>query len=90
MSQQVKKPTLPDFASEEEELVYWDEHDITEFDDGLADDFILKLKTKPKCPVTLRLDEDLIVALKAAAQKHNVPYQDLARELLRRGVRDYL
>ena len=48
MSQQSKKPTSPDFASEEEELVYWDEHDITALDEGPADDLILQLKSQPK------------------------------------------
>jgi predicted DNA binding CopG/RHH family protein len=89
VSQQSKKP-IPDFTSEQEELDYWDEHDITEFDDGTADDLSLQLKATPKRPVTLRLDEDLIASLKAAAKKHGMPYQTLARELLRRGVQAYL
>lgn len=91
MSKSKKKvPALPDFASEEKELAFWDKHDIREFDDGMAEDIILSLNPKPKRPVTLRLDEDLITALKKAANKHGVRYQTLARELLRRSMRAYL
>jgi len=43
MSIPKEKRTTPDFTSEDEELAYWDEHDITEFNDGPADDLILQL-----------------------------------------------
>lgn len=83
-------PTLPDFNSEDKELEFWDKHDISKYDAGIAEDIILSLKPKVKRPVTLRLDEELIEALKKAAHKHGVPYQTLAREVLRRAMRAYL
>ncbi len=77
---------LPDFASEEEELEFWETHDPRDFDGGPADDIVLAIKPPPKKRITLWLDEAVIKKLKAIARRHDMPYQPLTRGLLRRAV----
>ncbi len=76
---------LPKFASEEEELRFWDEHDPFDYVEGPAD-VIVRLKRQPKRQITMRIDEELYQGLKAEAAAHGVPYQRLMRELVRQGL----
>ena len=82
------RKSIPNFKSEEEELEFWRTHKAEDYDDGPADDIVWDLRPQPKKPVTLRLDEELITALKRLAAEHDIPYQTLARGLIERGVRD--
>lgn len=84
---QRKRKEIPDFHSEDEELNFWDTHDIEDFIEGPAEEIALALKPRKKRPVTLRLEEKLIKRLKEIAAKQGVPYQALAREVLWRVVR---
>ncbi len=79
---------LPDFASEEDELRFWETHDARDFDAGPADDIVLAIKPSPKRRVTLWLDEAVVQTLKVIAGRHDMGYQTLARGLLRRSVRE--
>lgn len=76
---------LPDFASEEEELRFWDEHDPSDYVEGPSD-VIVRLKERKRRMVTMRLDEPLYEELKAVAAKHGLPYQRLMRELIRQSL----
>ena len=81
-----KKPVIPRFRSEEEELRFWDTHDWEDYDDGPAPEIILDLKPTPKTRVTMWLDTHVVEALKRMAGPHKIGYQTLARELLAIGV----
>ena len=83
MSKEAKP--LPQFESEEEELLFWDEHHPADFFTEPAD-VTIKLKRSRKKMVSVRIDEDLQSDLKELAAKHGVPYQRLMRELLRHAV----
>jgi len=76
---------LPRFATEEEELRFWDEHHPADWIEGPAE-VIVRPKQPPKKVVTIRLDEALYDDLKAAAALHGVTYQRLMRELVRLGL----
>ena len=77
---------LPDFASEEEEIRFWDEHDPSDYIEGPGDLIIRLRRRPPKKLVSIRLDEDLYGDLKATAAKHGLAYQRLMRTLLRIGL----
>jgi predicted DNA binding CopG/RHH family protein len=82
-----KPKTIPHFASEAEELEFWDTHDIEDYDAGPADDIVWDLRRPaPKQRINLRLEPELIEELKAAAQEVGMPYQALTRGLIRRGL----
>lgn len=83
-----KLKAIPHFATEDEELAFWEEHDPAEFDDGPADDIVLEFRPPaPKQRINLRLEPELIAELKAVAAEHDIPYQTFARGLIRRGLR---
>jgi predicted DNA binding CopG/RHH family protein len=80
---------IPVFKNDAKERAFWDAHthDIDDyFEPEPVDDIILAIKLPPKKPVTLRLDQSLIDALKETAARHNMGYQTLARELLRHAL----
>jgi len=76
---------LPRFKSEDEELRFWDEHHPADWVEGPAD-VIVRLKRSPKKLLTFRIDESLLAELRAVADRHNVPYQRLMRELIRQSL----
>jgi predicted DNA binding CopG/RHH family protein len=75
----------PDFASEEEEMRFWDEHDPSDSIEGPAD-LIIRLEKHKKRAVTMRIDEPLYQQLRAVAARHGLPYQRLMRGLLRQSL----
>ncbi|MCX7598711.1 MAG: BrnA antitoxin family protein [Armatimonadetes bacterium] len=86
MRKQRKK--LPSFASEEDELRFWDEHDPSEYIEGPAE-VIVRLKrreARKTRTITMRIDEPLYEQLRAIAAEHDLPYQRLMRELLRQSL----
>ena len=76
---------LPSFTSEEEERLFWDDHDPSEYFTDPAD-VIVRLKSEKKRMVSVRIDEALHEELKAVAARHGLPYQRLMRELLRESL----
>ena len=81
-----KKPQdIPEFASEEEELRFWDENHPADYFTDPAD-VIVKLKRGRKKMVSVRIDEELRSDLKEIAAANGIPYQRLMRELLRQAV----
>ncbi len=85
-----KRP-VPKFKSLEEESAFWDRHSALEVGDWEAVPYEqvckeLGARAEPKLPVTLRMERALLRKLKAAARRHGVKYQALAREILWRSL----
>ena len=77
---------LPDFKSEEEELAFWDTHDPQDYLVEPREDIIFHFRPEPKKQISLRLEPSLIEELKQVAAEHDLPYQTLARGLIRRSL----
>lgn len=85
------KKAVPAFHSLREESDFWDRESPLEYGDWreVSSEEImagLKRESRRKRQVSLRLEPDLIADLKSLAKRYGVPYQKLARELLRKGV----
>ena len=80
------KKLIPHFESEEEEIEFWDEHNLEEFDWEPADDIVLAIKPERKQPVTFRLEPSVIAQLKEIAGRAGIGYQTLMRGLVKRGL----
>ncbi|MFP4333008.1 MAG: BrnA antitoxin family protein [Campylobacterales bacterium] len=76
---------IPNFQSEEEERVFWESHDSSEYLDWSNAKNIkfpnLKKSTKT---ISLRLPEDMLEALKVKANALDIPYQSLIKVLLKK------
>ena len=79
-----KAKPIPEFKREEEELLFWDEHDPSDYFTEPAD-VIIDLTEQRKL---MSLSADYVLQVKAVAEAHGVPYQRLMRELLRQSLRD--
>lgn len=86
---------IPEFRSEEEEALFWDSHDSTEYLDDLEPveiEVTPELKEKIssarelKKPITLRLEPNQIDAVKKIASKKGLPYQTLIRMWIVEGI----
>jgi predicted DNA binding CopG/RHH family protein len=76
---------IPKFKSEEEEAKFWDTHDLTNYLDEFEEvneEIIITAKKRTKKLISIRMDEDIIVALKLAADKKRMPYQTLIQSWL--------
>jgi predicted DNA binding CopG/RHH family protein len=85
MRKQPQPKAVPEFANEDQERAFWDEHDPSEYFTDPAD-VIVQLKSQRKRMVSVRIDEALYDELKAVAAEHGLPYQRLMRELLRQAL----
>lgn len=84
----MRKPKpIPEFKSEEEEMLFWDEHDPSDYMTEPVD-VIIDLKAGRKKMISVRIDVGLWRELKAVAEVHGLPYQRLMRELLRQSLRN--
>jgi predicted DNA binding CopG/RHH family protein len=83
-----KPKMLPHFESEQEEVEFWDTHDFEDYLEGPSD-LIIRLKKRPTKTITMRMDEALYHDLRAVADRHEVPYQRLMQELLRKSLREF-
>ena len=83
-----KHLNLPKFKHEDDERDFWDKVDITEyFDPEDAKRVIFPNLKRTNRPISIRLPETLIEEAKAKAEKLDVPYQKLMREVLKQGIR---
>ena len=84
--QKLKK--MPLFKNEEEESLFWDSHDVTEyFDMSKARPMrFLNLKKTTKS-ISLRLPVDMIEELKVQANAMDVPYQSLIKMFLTKALK---
>jgi len=80
--------TIPTFKNEEEERLFWETHDTTEYLDMSKAKAVrfpnLKKTTKS---ISIRLPADMIDALKVKANSMDVPYQSLIKMMLNDGLR---
>lgn len=82
-----KQLILPKFKSEEEERIFWDKIDISEYFE--PSDFkkvaFPNLK-RTKRLISIRLPESLLEQVKEQAHKHAVPYQSLIQQYIQKGL----
>ena len=86
-----KGKPVPRFRSVDEESDFWDQYSPLDYgtwseisyDEMLED---LKKESVRKSQISLRLEPELVQQLKSIARRYHIPYQKLARELIRRGV----
>lgn len=80
---------LPNFKNEDEEREFWAEHELSDiFDTARGTNVVfpnLKLSTRT---ITIRVTESLLNALKAIANKKDVPYQSLVKIFLADKVKE--
>lgn len=77
-------PTIPDFASEEEEADFWDTHSSTDFFDQTDEVDVQLTGPQPRNNlIALRLDQETLDSLKEIAALYNVGYQTLLRKWIR-------
>ena len=74
-----KGEKLPEFESVDEEVEFWENHDVTDFLDELEDlDDVEYMQGKDRV-VSVRLPQGLVDKLKAYAKSQEVPYTTLIR-----------
>ena len=74
------KKKIPVFKSEEEERLFWQQHDSSEYLDWSAAEAVVLPKLKPSTrSISIRLPESMIDELKVLANKRDVPYQSLLK-----------
>ena len=81
------KRKIPNFKNEDEEREFWAIHSPLDYFDSrrLKRGSFPNLKPSLKS-ISIRLPEDLLVALKTLANKKDVPYQSLAKIFLARQI----
>lgn len=87
-----RKSRIPDFKTLEEEVEFWDTHDLTEFEDEWEPvdpeiEFIL-LREQPRTPMTVRLETDIQILLKQEALSQGVGPSTLARMAIIKYLKD--
>lgn len=81
---------IPRFKNENEEAEFWATHDSTEYIDwskAIVNPAFPNLKHSTKT-ITIRVSESLLNALKAIANKKDVPYQSLVKMFLDEKVKE--
>jgi predicted DNA binding CopG/RHH family protein len=74
------KKKIPKFKNEEEERLFWQQHDSSEYLDWSDAEITVLPKLKPSTrSMSLRLPESMIEELKVLANKRDVPYQSLLK-----------
>lgn len=72
--------TIPEFASEAEERVFWETHDSADYLDWTKAQRAVLPNLKPTTKtISLRLPQHLLDSIKAAANSRDVPYQSLIK-----------
>lgn len=88
MSKQPK--TVPKFANQAEERVFWETHDSTEYLHWSKAQKAVLPNLKPTTrTISLRLPQHLLDSLKAAANARDVPYQSLIKVWLQEKLRSH-
>jgi predicted DNA binding CopG/RHH family protein len=79
---------IPQFKNEEEERKFWTTHSSADYIDwSKAKRAIFPdLKPSSRRPISIRLPEHLIDAVKMQAHKLNVPYQSLMKQYIAEGA----
>lgn len=78
-----KLKPIPKFKNEDEERIFWETHDSTDYLDWSKAQFVsfpnLKFSTQT---ISLRLPQSLLDRIKVQANKRDVPYQSFIKMLL--------
>lgn len=85
-----KLKPIPRFKNEDEEDEFWSTHDSTEYFDiskAVVNPVFPNLKPSTRT-ITIRVPESLLHALKAIANKKDVPYQSLVKMFLDEKVKE--
>lgn len=78
-----KRKTIPHFKTEVEEQKFWATHDSTEYLDWAKARKTVLPNLKPSTKtISLRLPEMLLADIKQLANKRDIPYQSLMKQLL--------
>ncbi|MFV2030979.1 MAG: BrnA antitoxin family protein [Gammaproteobacteria bacterium] len=84
-----KLKTIPEFKSEEEERVFWEQHDSSGYLDWSQAQPVVMPNLKPTTKtISLRLPQHLLDSIKSAAHARDVPYQSLIKVWLQEKLRD--
>lgn len=84
-----KLKPIPRFKNEDEEDEFWSTHDSTEYFDWSKAKRVTFPNLKPSTKtITIRVSESLLNALKAIANKKDVPYQSLVKMFLDEKVKE--
>lgn len=87
MKKQTKE--IPEFANEQEERRFWEEHDSSEYVDWTEAKPVILPNLKPTTKtISLRLPQHLLDSIKAAAHSRDVPYQSLIKVWLQEKLHD--
>lgn len=78
-----KPLNIPDFQSEEEEALFWQDHDSMDYVDwSKASSVSLPLLKPSLRSISLRLPEPMLAKLRTLANQRDVPYQSLIKMIL--------
>ena len=81
MKKMLKK--IPEFATEQEEVNFWNRHDITDYFDFNNGNKSIFPNLKPSTEtISLRLPESLLHGIKNIANMNDIPYQSLIKIML--------
>ena len=84
-----KLKTAPEFASEAEERVFWEQHDSSDYLDWTQAQRVVMPNLKPTTKtISLRLPQHLLDSIKSAAHARDVPYQSLIKVWLQEKLHD--
>ncbi len=71
---------IPEFKTEQEEREFWETHDSTDYVDWDNAQLAIFPNLKPTTkPISLRLPEGMLAAIKVEANKRDIPYQSLIK-----------
>ncbi len=81
--------TIPIFKDENEERIFWETHDATEYlEMSQAKRMRFPNLKKTTKSISIRLPVDMIDALKVKANSMDVPYQSLIKMILSEGLKE--
>jgi predicted DNA binding CopG/RHH family protein len=87
MKKQIK--VIPEFANEQEEQRFWEQHDSSEYVDWNKARQVVLPNLKPTTKtISLRLSQHLLDSIKSAAHSRDVPYQSLIKVWLQEKLHD--
>ena len=81
---------IPQFENEEEERIFWEQNDSSEFIDWSQAQKVMMPNLKPTTKtISLRLPQHLLDSIKIAAHSQDVPYQSLIKVWLQEKLHDH-
>ncbi len=78
-----KLKEIPKFKAERKERAFWEKHDSTDFIDWSKAKMVAFPNLKPSTKsISIRLPESLLMRIKVMANKRDIPYQSLIKNVL--------